>query len=441
MTENERLEKNKQISQTKADTIARHKSMLCKTYTCKVHWQSLSKKQKEAIERMFLEAKWFKNYILSWSGFLSDDEEYKKTHNIFKFPAQKIKTITHKDKDMNDVQVDVSLHTMIKDQLHADICSNIKTIHTLKKKGLQKNGGALKYKSICSYIPLKKYAYTHRIKSHNRVIVAGTGRKGLVVNGLKQFIDIPGIEVANARLVRRGDGLFIQFVTYQPKQKTIKNTNGRTLGIDFGCSTSFTTSEGEKINVQVQESERLKKTMTRMNRRMKKGSKNWQRCQKIVQKEYQKQTNRKNDIANKIVAKLKDYDTIVIQDEQLSNWQRNHHGKAIQHSVLGRVKSKLKAMPNVVVLGKSIPTTKLCTKCGQYHDELKVWNRWFVCDCGVNEDRDIHAAKNMIWFYDHKVGLERPNFKRVEMEALVNAALSSHDQLLSEKHEVATSLA
>lgn len=59
---------------------------------------------------------------------------------------------------MKDVQVDISLHTMIKDQLHADICSNIKTIHTLKKKDLQKNGGALKYKSICNYIPLKKYA-------------------------------------------------------------------------------------------------------------------------------------------------------------------------------------------------------------------------------------------------------------------------------------------
>lgn len=342
---------------------------------------------------------------------------------------------------MNDVQVNISLHTMIKSQLHADICSNIKTIHTLKVKGLQKNGGALKYKSICNYIPLKKYAYTHRIKSHNRVVVAGTGRKGLVVNGLKQFIDIPGIEIANARLIRRGDGLFIQFVTYQPKQKIIKNTNGKTLGIDFGCSTSFTTSEGEKINAQVQESERLKKTMTRMNRRMKKGSKNWQRCQKIVQKEYQKQTNKKNDIANKIVAKFKDYDTVVIQDEQLSNWQRNHHGKAIQHSVLGRVKSKLKTAPNAVVLGKFVPTTKLCTKCGVWHDELKVWNRQFVCECGINEDRDIHAAKNMVWFYNHKVGLERPNFKRVEMEALVNAALSSHDQLLSEKHEVATSLA
>ena len=57
MTKEERLEKNKKISQTKKDTLERHANMLCKTYTCKVHEKSLSSKQKEAINRLFLEAK------------------------------------------------------------------------------------------------------------------------------------------------------------------------------------------------------------------------------------------------------------------------------------------------------------------------------------------------------------------------------------------------
>lgn len=440
MTNEERLLKNAQISQTKKDTIERHHSMLCRTYTCKVHEKSLSKKQKDSLDRIFLEAKWLKNYILSWSGFLSEDEEYKKSHNIFKFNAQGCKNITHKDKDMNDVPVELSLHTMIKTEIHQQILSNIKAISTLKKRGLQKSGGILKFTKECKMIPLKKYGYTHRIKSSKRVIIAGTGRKGIIVNGLNQFINIDGIEICNARLIKRGDGIFIQFVTYQPKNNNIKKTNGKTLGIDFGCSTSFTTSEREKIDVKIQESERLKKYQRRMAKK-KKGSKNWQRQLKIIQKEYQKQTNRKNDIANKIISKLKEYDTIVIQDEQLQNWQKNGHGKAIQHSILGRVKSQLKNMENVVILNKNVPTTKLCTKCGQWHDELKVWDRQFICDCGVNMDRDVHAAQNMIWFYENKVGLERSKFKRVEIKALCDEALSLARQPQSMKHEDARSLA
>lgn len=97
--------------------------------------------------------------------------------------------------------------------------------------------------------------------------------------------------------------------------------------------------------------------------------------------------------------------------------------------------------PNTVVLGRTVPTTKLCTKCGQWHDEIKVWNRTFKCDCGVEMDRDVHAAQNMVWFYENNVGVERTKVKRVEMEALVKEALASSNQLLSKKHEAVEALA
>ena len=177
------------------------------------------------------------------------------------------------------------------------------------------------------------------------------------------------------------------------------------------------------------------KKLQRQQAKKVKGSKNFQKAVKKVRKEYQKITNRKNDLANKIVAKVCQYETVVIQDEQLKSWHSGGHGKAVQHSVLGRVKTKLKSKPNVVVLGKTVPTTKLCTKCGQWHDEIKVWNRTFKCDCGVEMDRDVHAAQNMVWFYENNVGVERTKVKRVKMEALVKEALASSNQLLSEKHE------
>ena len=54
---------------------------------------------------------------------------------------------------------------------------------------------------------------------------------------------------------------------------------------------------------------------------------------------------------------------------------------------------------NVVFLDKWFPTTKLCTKCG-HKTEMPTDERTFVCaNCGHTDDRDIHAANNMIWLY------------------------------------------
>ena len=67
---------------------------------------------------------------------------------------------------------------------------------------------------------------------------------------------------------------------------------------------------------------------------------------------------------------------------------------------------------------------------------MTVKDRMFVCDCGVEVDRDIHAAQNMVWFYENNIGMERTNYKRMEMKALVEVALSSNqNQLLSSKCE------
>ena len=53
---------------------------------------------------------------------------------------------------------------------------------------------------------------------------------------------------------------------------------------------------------------------------------------------------------------------------------------------------------------------------------MTMYNRQFICSCGVNEDRDIHSAKTMIWLYN--VGVGRTDYKRVEFEALLNTIFS-----------------
>ena len=94
----------------------------------------------------------------------------------------------------------------------------------------------------------------------------------------------------------------------------------------------------------VEESERLKKLQRELFRRVK-GSNNRRKTVKLIQRECQKLSNIKQDKANKIVSKLKQYDRIYMQDEQISGWQKGLFGKQVQHSCLGTVKAKLKMLP------------------------------------------------------------------------------------------------
>lgn len=222
--------------------------MSCRTFTVKVQKNKLNLKQKEALQRIFLEQKWYKNYILNWNQ--TDPEN----NRISKFNT-KLCDIVHKDKDMNDVPVKIQyLGTSQRDALKARILSNIKTLSSLKKKGYQKPG-RIKFSKEETEIGLKQYGITHKIVSSKRVKVQGIPGK-LPVNGLNQILSLSEVEIANARLLQKAGDYFVQFVVFVPK--VVKEKRDEIIGIDFGCSTSFTFSNGKKIDVKVQESEGLK---------------------------------------------------------------------------------------------------------------------------------------------------------------------------------------
>ena len=94
--------------------------------------------------------------------------------------------------------------------------------------------------------------------------------------------------------------------------------------------------------------------------------------------------------------KLKSYGRIYMQDENIVGWHKGLFGKQVQHSCLGTIKSKLMSLPNVVVLDRFIPTTKLCPRCHSIKNDMTLADRTYVCSCGYKEDRDTHSAKNMI---------------------------------------------
>ena len=164
------------------------------------------------------------------------------------------------------------------------------------------------------------------------------------------------------------------------------------------------TKQSRKLNYCFEQSENEKRVQRKLSRRRSKKFSNRTnkglRLTKQLRKQKQKRFNQKKDAANKLIFWLKQFETIVIQDEMLANWQASGHGKKIEKGILGRVKAILKTLSNTFVLDRSLPTSKYCFDCFHKNENLKVWEREFICpSCGCITDRDIHAAQNMIAFY------------------------------------------
>ena len=376
--------KKNRIKETMTATALRRQRQVCKSFECKIVEKRLNKKQLEELKMLFVEGKWFYNHILN----------QKKSCGVrfCDVNTTKIKSVIHFDKDRNLVKSELRyLSSQHKQALLTRMQVNERAIASLVKNKFQKHG-QLQFKSELNYIPLKQYGNTYVFKSFNKVRVSGvSGRLLVKTGGQLQVAD----ELANANLIKKPDGYYLKVTCFINKENfKEQKKNGKEIGLDFGIKTNITTSEGEKLDVSVEENDRLKKLQKQMFRKIK-GSNNRHKTIMLIQREYQKLSNKKEDKANKLVSKLKQYNCIVIQDEQIANWHKGLFGKQVQHSCMGRIKTKLKALPQTVVLDKWIPTTKWCPQCGMKH-EMTLDKRQYVCECGYTEDRDVHSAKNML---------------------------------------------
>ena len=382
-------ERNRLIGENGLRTRMKRAKQICKTFKFKIDYKNLNTEQKEYIKMMFVEAKWIYNYLIS-----QDD--------IYSFNYKDLRQVTHKDKNRNDIISDIKyVRSSVKQELILQIINQIKALSKLKKKGHKT--GKLKFKSEFNSIKLKQYNITHSLRGNKFKI---QGIKDLIrVRGIEQLSKYKNnIDYTTANLIYDGINYYIALTCFIDKDTNIKTYKNDIVGIDMGVSTNLTLSDGTKYDISVGESDRLKKLQTKLVSKQK-GSNNRYKLIKKIRKEYIHINNKKNDISNKIVHSiLTNNKTVIIQDEQLNEWKQDGlSGSKIQHSVLGRVKNKLIQSERTVILDKWFPTTKYCSCCGS-KTELKLTDRIFEChNCKKKEDRDIHAANNMIWFYLHTI--------------------------------------
>lgn len=410
------IDKNTQIKNKIIETRLKRQTQKCRVFELKINKRKMNKEQYKNINFLFIQCKWLYNYLLS----LSEEE-------LFKFDT-KTKIIYSIDKNGNKIQRELIIPSQIKQTVYGTLCNNIKSLSQLKKKN--KKIGRLKFKSNYNSIDLKQYGISHKIMPNNRIRITGIGV--FKVHGLEQIQS--DFELANAKLIKKPSGYYLNITTYENlKLQQVNNlpTNKVDVGLDFGIKTNITTSDGEKFDVYIEEPERLKNLQRKLARQIK-NSNNYKRTQHKIQIEYEKMSNKKKNEVNQLTSYLcTKYSHVYIQDEMIKAWHRRF-GRIVQHSYMGQLKAKLKGQNNVTVIDKSYPTTKLCYNCGQLHKDITLSDREFICpSCGFKEDRDIKAAKTVMF-----IGQCKNNYSVTEHNRLSNVEKMSDflDAYAKRKH-------
>lgn len=413
-SEKARLDKNRRIKESIKATKARRKTQACSTFDLKIVGNKLSRTQREALTRVFLEAKWLWNECIA-SG---DPFSYKPRKNVL----VKTKNGTMDEREYR------TLGSQMKQSLVKTIRSNIKTLATLKKQG--RKVGNVGFTDEVKSLGLPQPETTYRIRGQKARIqnIPGWVR----VRGVKQ---LEGWEQAKAVLTSEADGWHLHVTCYMDKEEYNKRREARKLapvkntviGLDMGVKTAITCSDGTEYDVMVGETDRLKREQRKLNRK-KKGSNNRRRNRMRIRLAHMRQQNRLDDAANKITAELLRNEIVFMQDEQVKAWQRRY-GRKTQHSVLGRVKNRLaRHTSQVVALSRWEPTTQLCPICGK-KTRIPLKQRTYKCAyCGYTAPRDVKAAQTMVWLgqseYSDKIPSEQGEYKPVE-----NASESYADNL------------
>ena len=381
LSEKTRLAKNARIKETYKTTRARRAKMECFTRKIKIDQSHLNNKQEEAINRLFLESKWLANSCIANERF---DRSYIKELD------GKVQVKTPEGMEEREFLV---LGGQLAQSVVDGLRSNLKTLSKLKSKG--KKVGRLRYRKQVRSANFSQYGRTHKINREKNQVKLANIPGWMRVRGLDQ---LPAeAEFANCKLLDKPDGLFIAITCYTDKEPE-DFTPGTSIGVDMGVKTHLTFSNGVKIDALVEENERAKGLRRKISRQ-KPGSNNRAKTLSRLEKVLAKDANKKEDIANKIVHELLKNETVYYQDEPLNKWfekqGRIRPGKRLQGSILGRVKAKLERSPRAIMLDKYLATTATCI-CG-HETKHEPGRRIFVCKaCGYSDDRDIHAAKNMI---------------------------------------------
>ena len=398
MDESARIEKNNAIKEHGKETRARHASMRPFCIELKLDLKCLNKAEQEKLWHYFTQCRWLCNHLISLDA------------DAFRAFNMRTRDITSLDKDGNPVSRCLAMPAKFIQSVYSSLKQDMANLAAKREKTGKKNG-KLKFRSSYDSIDLNQYGNTHWICYGNDGNRNGKYRNTVHIAGIRRPIRVFGMEqipkeseYANAKLMKRPSGIYLKLTCYIPKHEgDAKPGNKPDIGLDFGIKTTITTSEGEKYDISVREPERLKGLQKKLARQ-KKGSRGWYDTRHLIRREYEKLCNKRKAKANQVYHDIvTGRKLIVMQDENIRGWHKGLFGREVQNSALGTLKAKLIANPNVLVIDRFFPSTRMCPRCGDINEGITLSDRIFACRCGYTEERDVKSAKTLLLAGEHEM--------------------------------------
>lgn len=264
----------------------------------------------------------------------------------------------------------------------------------------------------------------------------------LLPNGKLEIYGIPGeVKVKwhreikgicrQVKITKQNGKYYICVVCSHVPKKALRKT-GLSTGIDLGIKNFATLDDGtqfhhpkpyktakEKLAFLQRKLETKKRLTTKSN------SNNIKKAKRAISNLHEKIVNIRDDFQHKLALKLvTDYDTICMEKLDIASMLESEgyevNKENIQEASWGKfvekVASKAGNAGKLLVKVEAAYSSTDCSNCDYRKTDLKLSDRTYKCDCcGLEIDRDINAAKNVLRRGMRLVTLgvtEAPDFSR-----------------------------
>lgn len=184
-----------------------------------------------------------------------------------------------------------------------------------------------------------------------------------------------------------------------------KPKTNKEVGIDLGIKEFATLSDGVVIDnpKYLRENQsRISRIQRHMSRKVK-GSRRWHKNRIRIARLHNKISNKRLWFLHNMTTYLVDnYDTICIEDLNVSGMVKNHKlANSISDASFSLFRSILEYKckwygKTLSIIDRFYPSSKTCSFCGWKKDDLSLSDRIFICEnCGAKIDRDLNAALNI----------------------------------------------
>ena len=223
--------------------------------------------------------------------------------------------------------------------------------------------------------------------------------------GIKMIMErkIEG-KIGKATISKTPSGKYFVSILVEKEYNPVNKTN-KSVGIDLGLKDFLVLSTGSKIKngrFLKHYEHQLKLNQKSLSRKTK-GSNRYENQRLKVARIHEKISNSRMDLIHKVSLNLvRNYDQIFLEDLNVKGMVKNHKlSKSISDVSWSKFIEVLTYKANwndkeVIKVDRFFPSSKTCNSCGWINNSLTLNERTWTCKCGLEVDRDLNAAKNIL---------------------------------------------